>query len=90
MTSDGTTATGGLTGITADTPEQEAKAKREQIDSVLTTDDEVLDAGGTPVQETADLGEARHVGGTTAVREANTASKQGLVTRAGVTGTGGE
>lgn len=90
MTSDGTTATGGLTGITADTPEQEAKAQREQIDSVLTTDDEVLDADGTPVKETASLGEARHASETEAIKEADTAGEQGLVTRAGVTGTSDE
>lgn len=87
MTSDGTTATGGLTGITADTPEQESKAEREGIDSILTTRDEVLDADGTPVKETADLGEAHHASGAEAVKEADTSAERGLVTRAGVTGT---
>ncbi|MFC5848450.1 hypothetical protein [Deinococcus petrolearius] len=87
MTSDGTTATGGLTGITADTPEQEAKAEREGIDSILTTRDEVLGADGTPVKETANLGEARHASEAEVIKEADTAGERGLVTRAGVTGT---
>ncbi|KQR15635.1 hypothetical protein [Deinococcus sp. Leaf326] len=90
MTSDGTTATGGLTGITADTPGQEAKAGREGIDSILTTKDEVLDADGTPVEKTARLSEVKHASGAEAVKEADTAGEQGLVTRAGVTGTGDE